>query len=48
MLILNERAQRPIFMNDLNSLTYTRLTIKSDIYEAFVNPEECFRKVCFT
>ncbi len=29
-------------MNDLNSLTYTCLTIKSEVYEAFVNPEESF------
>ncbi len=32
------------FTNDWNSLTYTCLTIKSDAYEAFVNPEESFRE----
>ncbi len=33
-----------LFTNDWNSLTYTCLTIKSDVYEAFVNPEESFRE----
>ncbi len=32
-------------MNDWNALTYTLLTIKSRVYEAFLNPEE---SVCFT
>jgi hypothetical protein len=31
-----------LFTNDWNSLTYTCLTIKSDVYEAFVNPELSF------
>ncbi len=31
-------------MNDWNSLTYACLTIKSDVYEAFVNPEESFQE----
>ncbi len=37
-----------LFTNDWNSLTYTCLTIKSDAYEAFVNPEESFREGLFT
>ncbi len=31
-------------MNDWNSLTYACLTIESEVYEAFVNPEESFRE----
>ncbi len=42
MLIVNKHAPF-FFTNDWNSLTYTCLTIKSVIYEAFVNPEESFR-----
>ncbi len=30
------------FRKDWNALTYTCLTIKPDVYEAFVNPEESF------
>ncbi len=36
-----------LFTNDWNSLTYTWLTIKSDVYEVFVNPEESFRDDLF-
>ncbi len=38
---------RALFTNDWNSLTYTCLTIKSDVYEAFVNLEESFREGLF-
>ncbi len=31
-------------MKDCNSLTYACLTIKSEVYEAFVNPEDSFRE----
>ncbi len=34
-------------MNDWNSLTYTYLTIKLEVYKAFVNPEESFREGLF-
>ncbi len=44
MLIVNERARSALFTNDWNSLTYACLTIKSDVYEVFVNPEESFRE----
>lgn len=35
---------RALFTNDWNSLTCTRLTIKSDDYEEFVNPEDRFSR----
>ncbi len=41
MLIVNERARAP-YLRKIG--TYTCLTIKSDVYEAFVNPEESFRE----
>ncbi len=47
MLIVNERARSALFTNDLNSLTYTCLTIKSDVYEVFVNLEKSFREYTF-
>ncbi len=47
MLIVNECARAPYLrMIICNSLTYTCLTIKSEVCEAFVNPED-FEKVCF-
>ncbi len=33
-----------LFTNDWNVLTYACFTIKSDVYEAFVNQEESFRE----
>lgn len=34
---------RTLFTNGMNLLTYTHFTIKSDVYKAFVNPEESFQ-----
>lgn len=36
-----------LFINDWNSLTYTHLTIKCEVYEVFVNQRRVFRKVRF-
>ncbi len=44
MLIVNEHATSALFTNYWNSLTYACLTIKSEVYEAFVNPEESFQE----
>lgn len=37
----------PMFKNDCNSLTYRCSAIKSDVYEASVNPEESFKEGLF-
>ncbi len=36
-----------LLTNDWNSLTYTCLMIKSEVYEAFMNTEESFRESPF-
>lgn len=38
---MNERALTP-FLQMIEIYWHTSLTIKHDVYEAFVNPEECF------
>ncbi len=44
MLIVNERARAPYLRVIIcNSLTNTSLSIKSDVYEAFVNYSEFIR-----
>ncbi len=43
MLIVNERAREP-YLRMIGIHYHTCLTIKSDVYEAFVNPEESFQE----
>lgn len=47
MLIVNDRTHDILFTNDWNSLKYTHLTIKSEVYNALVNPEDSFRESQF-
>ncbi len=45
MFLVNEGA--PPYLRMIGIHSHTRLTIKSDVYEAFVNLEESFREGLF-
>ncbi len=46
MFIVNERARAP-YLRMIGIHSHTRLTIKSDVYDAFMNPGKSFGEGLF-